>query len=81
MDPCDSGDDVTRSLKCPTKARTPLILLKIQNPTTPDQANSTPVSNGTAVANYDRMFKLQKTYFFLNERNHVFDADKLSLSD
>ena len=44
-----------------------------------DQANASLVSNGIAVVNYDRMYKLQKTYFFLNTKYQVFEASKLSL--
>ena len=44
-----------------------------------DQANASLVSNGIAVVNYDRMYKPQKTYFFLNTKYQVFEANKLSL--
>jgi hypothetical protein len=44
-----------------------------------DQANASLVSNGIGVVNYDRMYKLQRTYFFLNTKYHVFEANKLSL--
>ena len=44
-----------------------------------DQANASSVSNRMAVVKYDRIYQLQKTYFFLNSRNEVFEANKLSL--
>jgi hypothetical protein len=44
-----------------------------------DQANASLVSNGIPVVNYDRMYKLKKTYFFLNAKYQVFEANRLSL--
>ncbi len=44
-----------------------------------EQANASAVSNGMAVVKYDRMYQLQKSYFFVNSRNQVFEANKLSL--
>ena len=44
-----------------------------------DQANASSVSNGKTVVNYDRLYKLEKTYFFLTSKNGVFDANKISL--
>ena len=44
-----------------------------------DQANASSVSNGMAVVKYDRMYQLQRTYFFFSSRNQVFEANRLSL--
>jgi hypothetical protein len=44
-----------------------------------NQAKASLVSNSMAVVNYDRLYKLEKTYFFLNTKYHAFEANKLSL--
>ena len=43
-----------------------------------EQANASEVSNNTSVAPYDRLYQLQRTYFFIY-RNQAYEANKLSI--
>lgn len=42
-----------------------------------DQVNASLVSNGQPVATYDRLYELEKTYFFIDQNNQPHQASKL----
>lgn len=44
-----------------------------------DQAKASDMSNKSAVANYNRLYQFEKTYFFIDQKSQSYEASKLAI--